>query len=936
MIGSRQLFVLGFAATVVLILIAGGRTWREVTVWTGMKLEEDVSGVRVAWVAPEGPAEQAGLVAGDRIVEIGGTAVSRTLVADDRIAATVPGRAVGLEVLRDAQHLSFEVRTGALASWRWDRMVAAGLAFLFCLGGIAVSLRPRRRAASTVYAAWCLAGALVLGITWSVRGDATDWLLFWVDRVARLAFPALWIHLVITVRRSTEQHRRWLPVVYAPAIALLLAEIHVVGFGSALRARDPVALVDVLQSRIEVAWFAAGLLAGLALLVPAAFGRRRPRERARARWLLAGAVAGVAPFVALVAIPLVLGDRAPAFSWAALLPLALVPVAFTTAVVEYRLMDLALFGRRALALSAMLAMSLVLFLGLLNLAKVIVAPLMQPAGLVPALFAGVVTALLAPAIRAGTQDLVGRLYYRRRYNFRRALEKVARELNAEQELSRLSRVLEQRIGEALEASPVWLLLVAADHSLVDPVNRHPVRGALPVAAAQRLAAGTTLALADVASAPEALPLLHRSGVQVLVPLRLEGRLLAVLAVGPRTSGGLLDSDDLDLLRSVAAHASAAVAGALNLDQLRDQVRLVKRLQARTESLIESSPIGMAVVDAEGKVRHWNPAIELLLAHTRDDALGRPFDEALPVGLHALVRQALGQGRAGVSVRAYRVRTLRRDGREKLLNVAASPLSGPDEVEGMMLSVDDVTEQARLEEQLIQQDRLASVGMLAAGVAHEVNTPLTGISSYAQMLLDETTGADPRRPLLEKVVTQAERASRIARGLLSISRPGTEEVAGSGPVDLRELCEETLGLLGPQIRRAAVKVETVFSSSSIVADADRSRLQQVVMNLLLNAVDAVALGGRVIVRTTNDSNGRPVLEVEDEGVGIPEHVRDRIFDPFFTTKERGRGTGLGLSISYAIVREHGGSLIVDSTPGRGTVMRVVLPEAVRTAVDRLAG
>jgi len=344
---------------------------------------------------------------------------------------------------------------------------------------------------------------------------------------------------------------------------------------------------------------------------------------------------------------------------------------------------------------------------------------------------------------------------------------------------------------------------------------------------------------------------------------------------------------------------------------------------------------MAVVDDEGLVRHWNPSLAALLGRPASAALGDGFERVLPPALHPHVRRALATGGKGGGVRAFRVRVPKAGEGELSLNFSATTLIGPDGPDGLLLSLDDVTDQARLEQQLIQQDRLASVGMLAAGVAHEVNTPLTGISSYAQIILEEAKEGDPRRPVLEKIVVQAERASRIARGLLSISRPGGEEGVSLGPVDLFDLAEETVGLLGSQTRSAGAAVRVESPGDAIVASADRPRLQQVLMNLLLNALDAVQPGGEVVIRALVDAADHPCLEVQDDGVGISDEVRDRIFDPFFTTKERGRGTGLGLSISYAIVREHGGRLEVNSEPGRGTLLRIKLPKGVEARPARRA-
>ncbi|RMF74075.1 MAG: PAS domain S-box protein [Acidobacteria bacterium] len=916
-----------------LIALSAVRGWYETRPVTGLTLGGETGDVRIVDVVSGSPAFRAGLAAGQRVLAISGQPVQTRLLARDLLERVPPGESVGLVVLDDGMPRSVTLETGRDRRLVPERVTATFVALVFLLGAVAVMLRPGAAAAVPVYAAWCLAGALLLGVTWTFRGTAVDWALYWVDRAARLAFPALWIHLVIALRRRGSRLRRWAPVLYAPPAALLLAEIHVVGLGGAFRAADPLRLVELLQSRIELAWIASGMLVGALLLVSATRSIRL-RDRARAHWLIAGALLGVGPFVLVALVPrLVAGIDVP-WGFAGLAFLALVPLTYTGAVLEYRLMDLALFVRRAVELLAALALSVVLFLGLARAGQLIVAPIFDPPGLIPVLIAALVTAALSPAIRAGTRALVGRLYYRRRYSFRRALRRVARDLNAERNLPELVRVIETRVTEALDAGVCRLLLVDGSGALAPPSGTHERTDVLPPGTRQRLAAGDTVTLAVVPDAPVTLPTLHRSGVQVLVPLRVEQRLIAVLAVGPRRGHRLLDSDDLDLLRSVCAHAAAAVAGAQHLAELERQVELVRRLQQRTEALIESSPMGMAVVDGALRVRHWNRALERLLDVAGHEALDRRLDEVFPPGLMAETRQAMDRARREGGARAYHVRVPDGDGDDRLINLSVAPLETGASDDALLLTLDDVTERVRLEQQLIQQDRLASVGLLAAGVAHEVNTPLTGISSYAQMLLDETAPDDPRRPLLERIVRQAERASSIARGLLSISRAGAsprkDEVRE--PVPLGELIEETIGLLGHQVNRAGAQVTTEIEPGRLVAWADRSRLQQVLMNLLLNALDAVEPGGRVTVRAGASRNGSSpdgggiFIEVVDDGQGIAETIRDRIFDPFFTTKGPGRGTGLGLAISYSIVREHGGTLTADSTEGRGTTMRVELPDA----------
>lgn len=909
-----------------LVVLSAGRSWREALPWTGLEIQDGSAGVAVVAVEPGSPADRAGVLAGDILVEIGGQPISSRLVARDELARAGPGKALGLGLLRQEQLRSTHLFPGALVRWRIERIAGSAVGLMFLLGALAVSLRPRGTPADGVYAVWCLTGAVLLGVSWSWEGGPLDLGLFWADRLARLFFPALWIHLTLLLGFRRERVSRWLPVVYAPSAALLLAELQMVALGGALRSSDPVLAVDTLQSRVEMGWIGLGLICGLVLMVLSS--RRTPTlaGRAQARWIIAGATAGLAPFLLLAALPGWLGLNEPEWSWLALPPLAVIPFLFTGAVLEYRLMDLALFARRVMAVAANLGISLILFLGFLTLTRQVLVPVMRPAGIVPVLIAAVITAALAPSVRAGTQDLVNRIYYRRRLGFRRSLERVARDLNAEQDLPRLAEALERRVGEALDAGTVRLLLHRGGGQLVDPVSQLTVADILTPEMSDRLRRGEVITLATVPSAPDTLPGFHTAGVQVLVPLRVEGEPIALLAVGPRLHGRLLDSEDLALLRSVANHAAAAVAGAQHLAELKDQVALVQRLQARTQALIESSPIGMAVVDKEGRIRHWNKAAERLTGRARPEVMSCSYAEVLPEPVASFVGEALRDIQRPERLPANRVR-LMQAGQEKLVDLAACELSGGEGSDGVLITLHDVTERMRLEAQLIQQDRLASVGLLAAGVAHEVNTPLTGISSYAQMLLEETEGDDPRRPLLEKIVHQADRASQIARGLLRFSRTGGPGELTLGPVDLGDLVEETAGLLGPQIRRAGATVAIHRQTPVALAFGDRSRLQQVMMNLLLNSLDALSHGGQVAVRTGMGGDGRVFAEVEDNGVGIPEQIQGRIFDPFFTTKKPGRGTGLGLSISYGIVREHGGNLAVDSRPGRGTTMRLFLPAAV---------
>ena len=227
--------------------------------------------------------------------------------------------------------------------------------------------------------------------------------------------------------------------------------------------------------------------------------------------------------------------------------------------------------------------------------------------------------------------------------------------------------------------------------------------------------------------------------------------------------------------------------------------------------------------------------------------------------------------------------------------------------------------------------MASIGLLAAGVAHEVNTPLTGISSFTQMLLEGAQPDDPKTKVLEKIERQTFRAAKIVNGLLNLARPAQVE---STPCDINVVISDVLALLEHQFKTGRIQVRKEFVTPGPMVQGMEYKLQQVFLNLLLNARDAMPKGGWLTLVTRVEKSG-VVVEVGDTGSGIPAEHLSRIYDPFFTTKAIGKGTGLGLSITYGIVQEHGGAITCDSTPGQGTRFTLQLPLATMTAA-RAAG
>jgi signal transduction histidine kinase len=281
---------------------------------------------------------------------------------------------------------------------------------------------------------------------------------------------------------------------------------------------------------------------------------------------------------------------------------------------------------------------------------------------------------------------------------------------------------------------------------------------------------------------------------------------------------------------------------------------------------------------------------------------------------------------------YKFRLATPTGETRIINVAIAPLvTKKFSVVGRLIIMDDITERVDLETQLSQADKLSSIGLLAAGVAHEVNTPLAVISSYAQMLSKQLQGDEQKSSVLEKITRQTFRASEIVNNLLNFSRTSGAEFA---EVDVNRVISDTLSLLEHQFKTAKITVHDELYQHLPSIQGNAGRLQQVFLNLFLNAKEAMPNGGKLRITT---SNGEAVsVTVSDTGSGIAQEHIQRIYDPFFTTKAtpqdgQKRGTGLGLSVTYGIIQEHAGKIRVESSPEEGTTFYLDFP-LIRKAVN----
>jgi PAS domain S-box-containing protein len=924
-------------------------SWHEVE--DGVLWANRPEGVVAAEVATPSAGAKAGLKAGDILLAIDG----RTIESSEQVLELVHGAARGdrltYTVLGAGGQQVREIALQPVPSGnRTIYFFLAALAIFTLLVGMSVRLR-RPHDPATFHFFWlCVAFFGVFAFSFSGRLDRLDWVFYWADIVATLLLPALFLHfsLVFPDRPAAWARRPagriGVAACYLPALVLGVARV-VALLGVPGEAPLLSTLLRTLD-RFEMVYLSGGLVGGFAVMVHALGSVRSVTARRQLRWILWGTALGGLPFAFAYAAPFALGFAPLHRAELLVLPLGFVPLAFASAVIRYRLMDVEVIIKRGVTYAVAISAIAAIYAVILKIAtEVFLGGGTGQYNTIIAVLATLVVVLLAPMVKNAIQTTLDRAHYRDRYDYRRALVGFARDLNLDLDLERLSARLVERVRQTLALERMglliapasgegeWVSLHAEGFDVADPL-RLPADGGI----GGRVGAGELVSLDDhLASRRFTSTEVERwraAGVHCFVPCVSKAGTIAVMALGGKESGEPLSSEDIELVLAVAGQVATAFENGRLYHQLRVKADELHRLREFSESIIASLTEGLFVAGLDDRIVRWNPALETLYGVPRASAVGRAIHELFDEPFVAALRQARQEGEGSGTL--YRVPVTSRHAPPSplLVNVAIAPLRTPEgAVAGTIVILEDTTERVKLEEQLQISDKMASLGLLAAGVAHEVNTPLTGISSYTQMLLEGADPGDPKARLLEKIEKQTFRAAKIVNGLLNLARPTQTD---AGPIDLHDVLGDVLSLLEHQLKTGSIQLRRELASAPLVVQGIEHKLQQVFLNLFLNARDAMPKGGWLSVASRHLGD-RAVVEIADTGSGIPVEHLSRIYDPFFTTKPIGKGTGLGLSITYGIVQEHNGTIACESTPGQGTRFVLTFPLATtsREPVDQVA-
>jgi hypothetical protein len=894
-------------------------------------------------VQPNGPAERAGIRANDVLESIQGASIQGTIDVPRTLAYVGAWKQTSYMVRRAGVDVPVTVIVGEAA-----RGIAISYQYLVGVIYLAIGLFVYFRRGSAYKArhfyVFCLVSFVVYTFHYTGKLNGFDTVIYWGNLVAGWLAPALFLHFCLTFPEPRAWYRQWVaPLIYVPGAILTTVAV---GFASGLPMARGVSALDVREA-LDRSWI--GLLTFTYLLSAAVLqagyrGAEDPVIRQQLKWLRNGMLFGFAPFAILYAIPYVADIPLSPYMNYAVVTLPLIPLTIAYAIVRYRLMDVDVIFRRGYAYTLATLCVLAAFYAIVFSLGSLVQKNFKDLGSAGLISVMLIAAFLFQPLRNWIQEKLDQYFYRDRYNYRRTLIEFARELNSETDLDHMLQLVADRLMQTLSIRHVAFFL--ADHAADAQTEGSSWRLRMSMGSSARpLQSPGSLDLSFL-DWPQRAPYIffertryHLDAIagswptpirqtiadldlNYYLPCTVRGRAIAFLGVSRTESGEFLSSDDVELLLTLANYVGIAIENANLYRSLKQKVEEYERLKEFSENIVESINVGILAAGLDDRVESWNTQMERLSGIGRADAVGRTLAELFPAPLVEQFERTRGE------MRIHHLDKFALDTQkgEATMNIAIAPLVSRDmEQIGRLVIFDDITDRAELERRLVQADKLSSIGLLAAGVAHEVNTPLAVISTYAQMLAKQVADDEQKSRILEKIARQTFRASEIVNSLLNFSRTPTAELS---EVHLNRVIQETLSLLEHQLKKAGIEVRTNLEPSLEPVKGNPGKLQQVFLNLFMNARDAMEPRGVLEVVTRAGEN--VVVDVIDTGHGIaPEHL-SRIYDPFFTTKSAKKGTGLGLSVTYGIIQEHGGAIEAISRPGGGTCFRLEFPP-IRKAV-----
>jgi len=758
--------------------------------------------------------------------------------------------------------------------------------------------------------------------------DTLDSLFYWLDKVAFLVFPPLFLHFfIIFPQRKKFFKNRTSPIyfLYLPGMTLLLTKIllHLPLFGNP---SDFLALhLQQTSEKLDLIHFALFSIVTLASILHSTLKPSNLMVKKQLKWIAYGLGLGIIPFTLFYIIPFTFGQVPSRAAELTIILHALIPLTFSYSISRHRLMEFELLIKKAVTLIFSSAVLAIAYFIVSSQTKGFAENRLN--ALILGILAIILGATLFSPLKKLFQSILDRAVYKRTYKYRKTLLSISKELSRERNLQKLSKSLLELIANALSLKCIALLLPVENEKNSFYILKS--RGKL-FSSDARLTFDDQLyknlkereflssySFTEKKELQKKFEKLSSSGFFHFMPLKVEDKLIGCLGMGKKLDNTFLNSADWELLSTISSPVALALENAYLYNQANIRALELERLKDYSENIIESLTVGVAVLDQKGKIIGWNRVLEDTFLKKKEEVV----NESLRDVIGAKNFEALFPLDTTQNFRLLSKITLEipPEGK-KIFDIAKTPLLDNEmEPYGTVIAFEDITEKISLQQQLLTSEKLASIGLLSAGVAHEINTPLTGISSYVQ-ILQKKLSKSHHSQILEKIEAQTERVARIIKNLLNFARNPSE--SSFHQVNLKESLEEIISLIDYKLKTMNINLELNLSPVKSIW-ADGVRLQQVFINIILNAMDAMPDGGMLKIELYQIEN-QAIIKIEDTGTGIKDQHLPHIFDPFFTTKGSGKGTGLGLSISYAIIQEHEGHLTVESDSGKGSLFTIYIP------------
>ena len=778
---------------------------------------------------------------------------------------------------------------------------------------------------------YMLSLALYCYYTFSPTGelDFTDSVFYWLDKASFLYFPPLLLHFFIIFpqrKKFVKNQPSLILYLYIPAAMMFLAKvlIHLPLF-QGIDDADMLTIVGGME-KLDLGHFALFTLITLFSIFHSSIRPPSLLIKKQLKLIVYGLGFGTVPFTVFYVVPFLLGLTPSRFGELTVLLQALIPLTFAYSISRYKLMDFEILLKKAATLVFSYFVIACFYVVVSSQTRVFSENRFNIVLL--GILAMILGATLFTPLKKLFQTLLDRVFYKRSYAYRRTLLTISKELSRERNLQNLSQSLLDLITNALSLRSIALILPSEEDERIFYVagarggpEAPPSKIAFDPSFLRDLKSREVLSYYASTESREPQPQNwnpHSTlGFFHFLPLRVEDKLIGCLAMGKKLDGTFLTSEDWELLTTISSPVALAIENAALYNQASIRALELERLKDYSENIIESLNVGVVVLDQAEGIIGWNRIMEERFGLKKSDVLGKALVDVIGPGNFSAVFPADAQQNESL-MSELRISLPR--GEERIFEVARTPLLDNRMTPyGTIIVFEDITEKIRLQQQLVTSEKLASIGLLSAGVAHEINTPLTGISSYVQMLQKKLADSQYSQ-ILGKIEVQTDRVARIIKNLLSFARNPSD--LSFHRVNLKESLEEIISLIDYKLKAMNIQMEMALPQVKPIW-AQGERLQQVFINIILNAIDAMPNGGRLRIELRQTAE-EAEIRISDTGHGIKKQHLPLIFDPFFTTKGMGKGTGLGLSISYAIIKEHEGHMAVESETGKGTTFTITLP------------